>query len=84
MGALTKLFLKLLKVFWHWFALFLQLLDFACHAFHVQELCNAVINLHTKKIRAPSLNITERQDCYYKIPGVPRTHCTLRVLRPFA
>lgn len=50
--ALTKLFLKLLEVLWHWFALCLELLDFACHALHVQELCNAVINLQMRNIQS--------------------------------
>ena len=86
MGTLTKLFLKLLKVLWHWFALCLELLDFACHAFHVQELCNAVINLHKKDIQRDGLKIMGKAVTAatpWQILDIPQTHCTLLVLRPF-
>lgn len=45
--ACTKLLFKLSEILGHWFALCLELLDLACHALHVQELCNAVIDLET-------------------------------------
>lgn len=83
--ARTKLLFKLSEILWHWLALCLELHDLACHALHIQELCNAGINLQCRPVNQVLGTTQSQQKTHWTAKGMhdlPLRRCTLLAVQP--